>query len=478
MLKWNTNINLLKIGRKNAMEDYKRPWYFKDWFIITCSALWLLYGIPLLVAIALSYYRNKKERDIILPYQKNINKLEKKSNNIKSEIDNLITAKEQYNQEILETEKLSEEIKKQYEEEITKAKNVLEELDSDTLSSITSVQIFDDKTANELKNELSILNIEEKDLIKGNGITFSSIGQDLTKKEKNAQSKQLLRAFNSETDAFVANLTAKNVDTQRKRIVRSFEQLNKLFGIDNVSLSKKFLELKLKKLDLTYNYRLQKEREKELLKAQKEEIKEQQRAEKEIANRKKQVQKESTQFNNELKKMLEYMSKADSDVEKNIYGDKIRELEEKVKELEGIKKDIEVRETNTRAGFVYIISNIGSLGENIYKIGMTRRLEPRNRINELSSASVPFKFDIHALIFSEDAPKLESTLHNHFKEYEVNKVNTRKEFFKVDLKAIKDVVYEKFDKTVNFLEIPEAEEYYESLKLIENNENLSTDYTS
>lgn len=160
-----------------------------------------------------------------------------------------------------------------------------------------------------------------------------------------------------------------------------------------------------------------------------------------------------------------YMQKSSDDVEKQLYIDKIKELEDKLKGLEADKEDVLNREQNTRAGFVYIISNIGSFGEQVYKIGMTRRLEPMERIEELSSASVPFKFDVHALIFSEDAPALEAVLHQTFRDNQVNKVNPRKEFFKVDLEEIKRIVRENHNATVQFIDVPEAEEYRETLRL-------------
>lgn len=123
------------------------------------------------------------------------------------------------------------------------------------------------------------------------------------------------------------------------------------------------------------------------------------------------------------------------------------------------------RELNTRAGFVYIISNIGSFGENIYKIGMTRRLDPLDRIRELGDASVPFKFDVHELIFSEDAPALENTLHQTFKANQVNKCNPKKEFYNIDLEKIKEVVKNNYNKTVDFTDYAEAQEYKDGLKM-------------
>lgn len=118
-----------------------------------------------------------------------------------------------------------------------------------------------------------------------------------------------------------------------------------------------------------------------------------------------------------------------------------------------------------QSGYVYVISNIGSFGENIYKIGVTRRLEPLDRIKELGDASVPFEFDVHALIFSENAFDLEKKLHDHFKDNQVNKVNNRKEFYNVDLKEIERIVLDEYNETVKFVHEPKAEQYRESISL-------------
>ena len=128
-------------------------------------------------------------------------------------------------------------------------------------------------------------------------------------------------------------------------------------------------------------------------------------------------------------------------------------------------KTVNYREANQRAGYVYVISNIGSFGEGIYKIGMTRRLEPEERIHELSDASVPFNFDIHAMIFTEDAPALENTLHKAFEDKKVNMINQRREFFNVTLNEIKEVVKNNFDKSVEFIDIAPAEQYRETENL-------------
>lgn len=150
-----------------------------------------------------------------------------------------------------------------------------------------------------------------------------------------------------------------------------------------------------------------------------------------------------------------------------MYIDKIKELEDKLRDLEDDKKNVLDREANAKAGFVYVISNIGSFGEDIYKIGMTRRLEPMDRIKELSSASVPFEFDVHAMIFSENAPELETLLHKHFEKQSVNRVNLRKEFFHVSLDEIEKVVHDNFNDIANFTKVPVAKEYRQTLSLIE-----------
>ena len=128
-------------------------------------------------------------------------------------------------------------------------------------------------------------------------------------------------------------------------------------------------------------------------------------------------------------------------------------------------EDIDYREANKKAGYVYIISNIGSFGKDVYKIGMTRRLEPMDRVDELGDASVPFKFDVHAMIFSDDAPKLEAALHHAFDNKKVNMINNRKEFFNVKLEEIEQVVKENHDKLVEFIKTPDAEQYRESMIL-------------
>ena len=145
--------------------------------------------------------------------------------------------------------------------------------------------------------------------------------------------------------------------------------------------------------------------------------------------------------------------------------EKKSEIEKQLVEIDKSMQEIDYREANQRAGYVYVISNIGSFGENVYKIGMTRRLDPTERVDELGDASVPFNFDIHAMIFSDDAPALEAALHRAFDSRKVNMVNRRREFFNVTLDEIKAVVRQNFDQTAEFIDVADAEQFRISQKM-------------
>ncbi len=144
---------------------------------------------------------------------------------------------------------------------------------------------------------------------------------------------------------------------------------------------------------------------------------------------------------------------------------KIVEVEAGRSALDGEEKLIDYREKNAKAGYVYVISNLGAFGEGVFKIGMTRRLEPMDRVDELGDASVPFDFDVHALVFSENAPALEAKLHERFARTRLNKVNGRKEFFRADIVDIEEVIRANFDAVVQVMREAPAEQYRESLRL-------------
>ncbi|MCD8874703.1 DUF4041 domain-containing protein [Mammaliicoccus sciuri] len=327
------------------------------------------------------------------------------------------------------------------------------------------VNHFEDTlTSKDLTDKLTMINLDEKDYIKKK-LAINYFGESDTKRAIDSQSKQILRSFNTECDSLYLNVNSKNYEAYHKKISNAFETLNRLYAIDSVEITRDYLKLKLEKLSLIHAKLLKIEQEKEIQREIKAQMREEERVRREIENEKKKIEKEEKQFNNEVNLLLKRLEKAQNTVEAEVYAEKIKSLELKISELEKDKKDVLNREANTRAGYVYIISNIGSFGENIYKIGMTRRLEPTERIKELGDASVPFEFDIHAMIFSDDAPKLEKILHNHFRDRELNKVNHRKEFFNVHIDEIEELVIKEHNNTVEFVKIPIADQYWESQRL-------------
>lgn len=380
--------------------------------------------------------------------------IEKEKSKIEHDIEERISKKSiELNQLYSEISKVKNELKNK-KEEIENLEPLVTVVNIDTKG-------LDLATSQELKNILSKYKLEEAELVKDNTAVDVLIYDD--KKFITTQVRQILRSFNAECDLAISNVTLKNIDTMRNKILRSYEALNKIYKSDGVQITKTFLENKLQQLITAHSYQEKLEDEREQKKLIQEQLKEEEKVRREIEREKAKIEKDETQFKNEISKLMKYLQKTDNEVEKALYIDKIKECEERLSELETVKSDVLNREKNTRAGFVYIISNIGSFGENIFKIGMTRRLEPMDRIKELSSASVPFEFDVHALIFSDDAPNLESILHNTFREYEVNKVNHRKEFFSIPLEKIEKVVTEHHNATVQWTYDAAAEEYRESL---------------
>ena len=223
--------------------------------------------------------------------------------------------------------------------------------------------------------------------------------------------------------------------------------------------------------NLEYEYYVRKEKMKEEQLAIKAKMREEALELKALATEREKLLREESKYKAEIEVVKEKLQNTIEQGTIILLQNRIKELEEQLANINDKKIQI-LNLQNGKAGYVYVISNLGSFGENVFKIGMTRRLEPEERIAELSGASVPFKFDIHAMIFSDDAPKLEAALHNHFADKKVNLVNGRKEFFNVTLEEIKQVVRDNHDKTVDFVNVPDAEQYRESL-MIRKNSNVN-----
>jgi hypothetical protein len=270
--------------------------------------------------------------------------------------------------------------------------------------------------------------------------------------------KLILRAFNGECDAIIDNVTFTNIDSVRARIIKSFNDLNNLGEVVLITITQAFLNAKLEELQICYEYQAKLKEEKEEQRKIRERIREDARVQKEIDDAKEKIEKEERHFHQVIEELTKRMASAAA-TERAQYEAKLKEYEQQLAVVEKDKTEVQYREQSTRAGYVYIISNIGSFGEHVYKIGVTRRLEPLQRIDELGDASVPFDFDVHAMIFSDDAPSLESALHERFSSRAINKINPRKEFFKVDLSEIEDVVKKHHNAVVEFTRIAKAEDY-------------------
>ncbi len=277
--------------------------------------------------------------------------------------------------------------------------------------------------------------------------------------------KLIVRSFNNECDAAIVNVKFSNVDSTEKRIRKAYETLNQLARRLGISITPEYLNLKVQELSLAYEYQLKKQQEKEEQKRLREQMREEAKLLREIEEAKLKLDKEEKHFVKALATLDAQLQKAGSDAERELIVQERASIEREMAELAKARQDVLNRERNTRAGYVYIISNLGAFGENVFKIGVTRRLDPQERIDELGDASVPFDFDIHALIFSEDAPTLESALHKAFEKRRLNMINQRREFFHVTLQEIEQVVRQNFNKPVEFIALPDAAEYRQSAVL-------------
>lgn len=318
--------------------------------------------------------------------------------------------------------------------------------------------------SSQINTYIKKLQMKEKELLNLEEVKIFNVSTE-NKRHQNAQAKQIIRLFNAETSQLINKVNSKNIESMQNKIFKSYEGINKIFETDNVRIPETLLDIKLEMLDLMHKYQVKIEDEKIIRREERARLKEIEQAEKEMEKKLKELDKDIRHHNNEIKKLTMYLNNTDLQVEKELYIEKIRELDQSLKNLNSERENVEDRKDNAQSGFVYIISNIGSFGENVYKIGVTRRLEPMDRINELSSASVPFEFDVHALIFSENAFELKNKLHEYFKKYKVYKVNGRKEFFKVNINEIKDKVLSEHNSTVQFIDEPKAIQYRETLRL-------------
>lgn len=327
---------------------------------------------------------------------------------------------------------------------------------------------FDFEFSVQYQNEIYGIREQEKRFI-SSGLAVTGVDIDdesLCDNEVfDAYKKLMLRAFNGECDSFIAEVDWDNVVKMEQRIYKSLQTINKMYAKQHIRIVSEYADLKLKELHLVYEYKRKRHEEKEEQRAIREQMREEEKAQREIEAAMAKAQKEEDTYQKALEKARMEIADAVGEKQEQL-NSQIAELEARLAEAEASKERALSMAQQTKRGHVYVISNIGSFGENIYKIGMTRRLDPMDRIKELGDASVPFPFDVHAIIFSEDAPALETQLHRVFDEKRVNLVNPRKEFYAVSLQEIEDEVH-KNDAEIEFTKLAEARDYRESIAIRE-----------
>lgn len=298
------------------------------------------------------------------------------------------------------------------------------------------------------------------------GKTRWTVDNDATKGKQMVRetSRLMMRAFNNECDDQIRRVKSANIAKVKENITKLAQRISKLGSVMRLRIPLDYLDLKLEEADLAYGYALAKEEEREAIREAKALEREERKVQKEIEAKRRDLRKEQKKYQAALDDIMARLKSSDGE-EKNALQIKADELQGNLEEVKKGIEDVDYREANKRAGYVYIISNIGSFGKDVFKIGMTRRLEPMERIRELGDASVPFNFDVHALIFSDDAPSLEAALHKEFADRKINLVNQRREFFRCSLDEIKDAVIRNYDKTVDFIDVPDAEQYRVSEKM-------------
>jgi hypothetical protein len=279
----------------------------------------------------------------------------------------------------------------------------------------------------------------------------------------NQYKKLMLYAFNGECDSVISKAKWNNATKSRERISKAFATINKLGITHHVEITSEFLNVKLEEFFLTFEYEQKKYFEKEEQRRIREQMREEEKAQRDLERAEKEAAEEESRYQKALHRAKQELETSTGAVNVEVLKSQITVLENKLKEAQDKKERALSMAQQTKIGHIYVISNLGSFGENIFKIGMTRRLDPLDRVHELGDASVPFKFDIHAIIYSENAPQLEYEIHKHFQENRLNKVNSRKEFFKTSLEEIESLIRSKISAAIEFTKLAEAREYRETL---------------
>ena len=411
--------------------------------------IWLITPIPISILAIYFFLSNRK-------YRERTSALETRFSSITIAEDELAKVRQQ----TTETTKKLHDLKGKY----TEKRQILKRLEAE-------VAIFDEKIAfaelgiyephfdfndsEKYKQNIQRIRQKQKDMASrkiathcpSNWTVDGSVAKGNTMVGR--QNRLTMRAFNNECEAAIANTRWNNVIAMEKRILNAAKQIDSTNKSMNLTISTDYIDLKLSELYLTHEHR-------EQLKIEKEERAELARAERE----EKRLLTEAKKAEREKFKYEKLLEKARREV--NVDTKKIAELETALALATQDNERVKAMAEITKCGYVYIISNVGSFGDDVVKIGLTRRLNPDDRVRELGDASVPFLFDTHAIIYSDSAPELEAALHKRFEKSRVNTSNFRKEFFRAKIEDIDDAVKE-LAPDASFFKDRDAQEWHETM---------------
>ncbi|WP_226035506.1 DUF4041 domain-containing protein [Aquibacillus saliphilus] len=470
----------------------KFKWYLSVWFISIWFTLSILI-IPFIIGVILLIFRIIEEKKLQRYWEESgfneIVDVKEEKEKIQKET---LKHKESIEKEISKLQEEAKKATKDMEKQVNNFEVTIEELQAEKQQKQEEIIVIDDEllyqsfgfydpkyeleNSEQYKEKLDEIRDKQKEMVKNKTATdhldewILEGSKQKGKVMNNNNIKLTLRSFNNECDAAISNVKFNNINAMEKRVKKAFDQLNKTNKNNRIEIKTEYLSLKIDELYLAFEYAQKKEEEKEEQRQIREQMREEKKVQQEIEKQRKKLEKDEEHHKQALEKYQDQLENASDEMKKDL-EDKIKEVMERMEELNKEKESVDFREQNARAGYVYIISNIGSFGENIYKIGMTRRLEPNERVKELGDASVPFTYDIHGMIFSNDAPTLENTLHHEFNDKRMNLVNLRKEFFKVSLKEIEETVKAKHNKVVEFTKLAEAEDWRKSEQIRKKSED-------
>lgn len=342
--------------------------------------------------------------------------------------------------------------------------------------------IYNYATSEAYKTKLEAIRGQVKELIKDDKAVYSAVEWTVSgskvegRRMMKQYSKLMLRAFNGECDAAIARVSWNNMGNMEARISKSFEAINKLGSVNQISITQQYHDLRKSELQLEFELQQKVQSEKEEQRLIREQMREEEKAQREIETAQRKAEDEEARYQKALLKATEDAKRAT--------GAQLESLDLKIAELEQLLSAAQLQKERalsmaqqTKSGHVYVISNIGSFGDDVFKIGMTRRLEPMDRVRELGDASVPFSFDVHALVYSDNAPELEYKIHRQLMERRLNLINNRREFFRVELDEVESI-FSKAGHPLTLTRLAEAREYRESLAIRESQSRVGEEIES